>query len=293
VENHGTEKTDFCKGEGVSEQKGKAIQGKRFEFGKNWQRFLSVLNEDRFLEAEKSLKQMLEIDNLNGKSFLDIGSGSGLFSLAARRLGAKVYSFDYDPISVACTMELKRRYFLEDANWTIERGDVLNTDYLNSLGQFDLVYSWGVLHHTGNMWQALENVISLVAPGGKLFLSIYNDQGGSSRRWAALKKFYNQSSRFIQFLITLIFSGYFGLPKLIRRHKSERGMSFWHDLIDWLGGFPFEVAKPEQIFDFYKGRGFLLLKLRTFVGGLRCNEFLFYRLSNNEKIPYNFANTLL
>lgn len=78
-------------------------QGEQFRFGKNWKRFLYSLNEERIIKAERSLKQMLCIDNLEGKSFIDIGSGSGLFSLAARRLGARVYSFDSDPQSVACT----------------------------------------------------------------------------------------------------------------------------------------------------------------------------------------------
>ena len=87
-------------------------EGERFAFGDNWARFLRLLSDERINQAEESLKQMLEVDNLNGKSFLDIGSGSGLFSLAARRLGAKTFSFDYDPQSVACTRELKRRYIL-------------------------------------------------------------------------------------------------------------------------------------------------------------------------------------
>jgi len=98
---------------------GKKTSDARFQFGKNWQRFLSILDEERISEAERSLKEMLEIDNLHGKTFVDIGSGSGLFSLAARRLGAKVHSFDYDPVSVACTKELKRRYFNDDSKWSI------------------------------------------------------------------------------------------------------------------------------------------------------------------------------
>src|SRR5918911_286314 len=123
-------------------------RGERFEFGRNWAKFLALLNEQRIADAENSLRQMLECEDLKGRSFLDIGSGSGLFSLAARRLGARVHSFDYDPHSVACTMELRRRFCPEDAAWTVETGSALDADYLKRLGRFDVVYSWGVLHHT-------------------------------------------------------------------------------------------------------------------------------------------------
>lgn len=141
-------------------------QGQRFAFGANWSRFLRALDEERIGRAEASVKEMLGLERLDGMRFLDAGSGSGLFSLAARRLGAQVHSFDYDPQSVACTAELKRRYFANDPAWVVERGSVLDRDYLSRLGRFDIVYSWGVLHHTGAMWQALENVAPLVAGGG-------------------------------------------------------------------------------------------------------------------------------
>lgn len=141
-------------------------QGQRFAFGQNWSNFLRTLDDERILEAERSLKQMLEVESLRDKRFVDVGSGSGLFSLAARRLGASVHSFDYDPQSVACTSELKRRFFPGDPQWTVEEGSVLDDDYLASLGRFDVVYSWGVLHHTGAMWKALENVTHLCAGGG-------------------------------------------------------------------------------------------------------------------------------
>lgn len=84
-------------------------KGQRFKFGANWKGFLAVLNEERIVLAEQSLRNMLDMD-LKGTRFLDVGSGSGLFSLAARRLGATVHSFDYDPQSVACTEELRHRY---------------------------------------------------------------------------------------------------------------------------------------------------------------------------------------
>jgi 2-polyprenyl-6-hydroxyphenyl methylase/3-demethylubiquinone-9 3-methyltransferase len=264
----------------------------RFAFGRNWVRFLSSLNEDRIRTAENSLQGMLEVETLKGKRFLDGGCGSGLFSLAARRLGAQVHSFDYDPQCVECGRELKRRYFGDDAAWTIEEGSVLDREYLKALGRFDVVYSWGVLHHTGAMWEALENVADCVAEGGFLFLSIYNDQGGTSRRWRTLKRTYNRSPGMVRGLIVaacLVHSWWRPLLKdLLRGRPGESWSNYWHqrgmspisDAIDWAGGYPFEVAKPEQIFEFYRDRGFLLKTLKTSGGGMGCNEYVFCRTAS-------------
>jgi 2-polyprenyl-3-methyl-5-hydroxy-6-metoxy-1,4-benzoquinol methylase len=260
--------------------------GDRFSFGANWARFLSVLDDDRIEEAKSSLKQMLNVESLKGRSFLDVGSGSGLFSLAARLLAARVHSFDFDPQSAACTAELKQRYFEGDNAWLVESGSVLDREYLSRLGQFDVVYSWGVLHHTGRMWEALENVVPLVKPNGLLFISIYNNQGGATRRWKFLKRVYNKHPALRnplivytlvrQWTLTFLRDAFHGNPLTSwQKYKTMRGMSAWHDVVDWIGGYPFEVAKPEEIFEFYRGAGFNLEKLRTCGGGLGCNEFVF------------------
>ena len=175
--------------------------GQRFEFGKNWTWFLATLTDAKIEQAVHSLEDMLEAADLRGARFLDIGSGSGLFSLAARRLGAQVCSLDYDPHSVACTRELRRRYFPDDPEWIVESGSALDEAYIRSLGRFDIVYSWGVLHHTGKMWAALANAAIPVAGGGKLFIAIYNDQGTPSRRWTKVKRAYNTLPKPLRFLV--------------------------------------------------------------------------------------------
>jgi SAM-dependent methyltransferase len=234
------------------------------------------------------------VPDLCGKRFLDIGSGSGLFSLAARRMGATVHSFDYDAESVACTRYLRHCYFPGDNHWDVEQGDVLDVSYLRSLGQFDIVYAWGVLHHTGNLWQALGNIVPLVASGGMLYIAIYNDQGGASRRWRAIKRRYNRSGRPGKTATLLGIAVFWELrAALIRasrlqnplpfdewsQKKRNRGMSVWHDLVDWVGGYPFEVAKPEEVFDFLRVRGFTLRRITT-SGGHGCNQYVLERASD-------------
>ncbi|HEX8173733.1 MAG TPA: class I SAM-dependent methyltransferase [Pyrinomonadaceae bacterium] len=265
-------------------------RGERFKFGENWSRFLSLLDDTRIAEAEKSLRNMLGVENLEGLMFLDIGSGSGLFSLAARRLGARVHSFDFDPQSVACTTELRRRFFPDDADWKVEEGSALDAGYVQSLGKFDVVYSWGVLHHTGQMWRALENAQTAVTPGGKLFIAIYNDTGSQAARWKWIKRTYNNLPRPLRLPFTLAVIAPDEIKAMLRsavtlkpqkyiqswtRYESNRGMNRWRDIVDWVGGYPYEVATPEEIFDFYRERGFSLVKLRCGHVGLGCNEFVF------------------
>ena len=262
----------------------------RFQFGENWGRFIANLTEEQIVEGEKSLKTMLRVESLEGKRFLDIGSGSGLFSLAAMRLGASaVRSFDYDKESVKCARELKRRYFPHSNNWQIEQGSALDQAYLLTLGKFDIVYSWGVLHHTGDMWRALQNVLLPLEKGGYLFISIYNDQGRMSIFWAGMKRAYNALPRGLRFLV-LVPSFFLvhgtklagdllrGTPlRMFKNDGRSRGMSLWRDLVDWVGGYPFEVSRPDDIIEFYLSKGLELRRLKTVGSGHGCNEFVFQK----------------
>jgi 2-polyprenyl-6-hydroxyphenyl methylase/3-demethylubiquinone-9 3-methyltransferase len=265
-------------------------RGERFAFGENWRRFLATVDEKRIADAAFSLSSALGTSSLAGRSFLDAGCGSGLFSLAAHRLGASVVSFDFDPASVACAEDLRRRFGGTAASWTIGEGSVLDETFLASLGSFDVVYSWGVLHHTGALWRAMDLVTARVKPGGSLYVSIYNDQGRASRGWLAVKQAYNRLPPGLRWIVLGPSFLFLWGPRFVidtakgnpvrtwRGYDAEgRGMSPWHDVVDWVGGLPFEVARPEEVFDFCRERGFDLRVLRTVGGRLGCNEFVFER----------------
>lgn len=266
--------------------------GTRFKFGANWARFLFILDDERIAAAEASIKEMLGAVSLRGLRFLDIGSGSGLFSLAARRLGATVHSFDFDPQSVACAQELKRRYFPGDGAWRIEEGSALDRTYLDSLGKFDIVYCWGVLHHTGAMWLAIENAICCVADErGRLYIAIYNDQGWRSHLWWFVKFFYNRlphclrapyvgivtvTSHFLAVVkFTIKLKPMAAITPLFTR-KRGRGMSAKYDKTDWVGGFPYEFTAFETLKSYLEARGFTLINAKR-TTTLGCSELVLQR----------------
>ncbi len=262
----------------------------RFAFGKNWQSFLAELDEDRIDQAVKSLQQLLGFETLEGKRFMDLGCGSGLFSLAAQRLGADVISIDYDKFSVACSEELRKRFGSDSQQWDIKEGSVLDSVLMQSLGHADVVYSWGVLHHTGAMDKAISMAAERTKQNGLFCLAIYNDQGGASRRWLRIKQIYNSLPSWLRFLWVLAVAGIyeckFALARLVRLRnplpfrdwhakRQDRGMSAWHDWVDWIGGLPFEFAKPEEIVVPLRQRGFALENLRTVANGWGCDEYVF------------------
>lgn len=266
--------------------------GERFAFGQNWARYLDLIDDARIREAEESLKTMLEVETLQGMRFLDIGSGSGLFSLAARRLGARVHSFDYDPESVACTAELRYRYRPNDPLWMIGEASALDGEYLRSIGAFDVVYSWGVLHHTGRMWEALEKALLPLTPGGKLFIAIYNDTGKETARWRQIKRIYNGLPRALKtpFIVALLVPAQiksaivaaltFRVGEYIEswtNNADKRGMNRWRDIVDWIGGYPYEAATVEEIFAFYGARGCTMTRLKRDSYRLGPNEFVFVK----------------
>ena len=273
----------------ASQHSAEVRSGERFTFGENWHDFLRTVDESRIRESTAALQQMLGLASLDGLRFIDIGSGSGLSSLAAHRLGADVTSFDYDPSSVGCTLEMRDRYARDSPRWRVMHGSALDAAFLESLGKFDVVYSWGVLHHTGAMWPAIENVTTLVVPNGRLFIALYNDQGVWSQRWTRIKRIYCSGS-VGKLAMASIFVPWWTFRSAvsdvvrgrapwhsIATYGKNRGMSAWHDWHDWLGGYPFEAAKPEAIILPIQQQGFTLTNLNTQYGSVGCVEYVFRR----------------
>ncbi|HYJ77976.1 MAG TPA: class I SAM-dependent methyltransferase [Longimicrobiaceae bacterium] len=257
-----------------------------FGFGRNWQRYLDeAFSEERVGTAVASLRTLLGARDLAGRTFLDIGCGSGLFSLAAHRLGARVTSFDVDDDSVACARRLHEREG-RPATWTVGTGSVLDEAFLAALPRADVVYSWGVLHHTGAMWPAIANAAGRVAPGGTFAIGIYNRLEGrrGSDAWARLKRWYCRAPRWQAALWENAYVGGRLLRmavvgrnpvRYVREYRQNRGMSWRRDVTDWLGGYPYEAATPGQVLEFVRERfGYALVRQNVNLA-LGVSEFVF------------------
>ncbi|MCX5638423.1 MAG: methyltransferase domain-containing protein [Planctomycetota bacterium] len=255
-----------------------------FNFGKNWQDFSEhSLDQTQFTSALESLDQLIGKYRITGKSFLDIGCGSGLFAISAAQLGAhKVVGIDISRQSISASLQNKQRSAPQSQIEFFHRS--IFDKSLSQLGQFDIVYAWGVLHHTGNMYQALELAAQMVKLNGILAIAIYN-RHWSSPVWKIIKRFYNFAPQFIQWLMIRLFYGIIALAKFIVTGKNpftnkRRGMNFFYDVVDWVGGYPYEYASRKKMEKFMEKIGFDLIKFNKAPVPTGCNEFVFTRANH-------------
>lgn len=253
-----------------------------FSFGKNWEGFIdSYLTEERIAISKEHILRFLGRNNLEGKYVLDVGCGSGLSSLAAIRARAtRVVSFDIDPYSVETTQRL-RNMERSPSNWAVLQGSVLDRDFLSTLEPADIVYSWGVLHHTGSMWQAIKNTMSLVKPDGLIYIALYTTTP-ESPYWTRIKRDYNRTSWLGRRILELWYiTKYTVVPQLrirrspiefMRNYKRTRGMAYLTDVRDWLGGWPYEDATEDEVKAFFEEHGFSLVRIDA---GEANAEYLF------------------
>lgn len=259
----------------------------RYEFGRNWAEFIEKnFNEERIEEAKQHLLGFLKLDSLRGKTMIDIGCGSGLHSLAAHRAGAEqILSFDYDPNSVATTAKL-REFAGNPSNWEVKQGSVLDRAYMETLGKFDLTYSWGVLHHTGEMWKAIDNARVTMKDDGMFYIALYTTDvyvNPTADYWMEIKRKYNQSGAFTRRIMEWQYAMRFTILPALRTGKNPipmllgwrqpRGMTYWTDVKDWLGGYPMEFAGIAETKQFCSEN--LGLELLNINAGEANTEYLF------------------
>lgn len=265
-------------------------QNTHFEFGKNWSEYSKHITDQEIADAGRELTRLIGTDSLQGLSFLDIGCGSGIHSLAALRLGAdRIHAIDVDPDSVETSRTTIDKHWKGD-NFDVDLINVFDPDFSN-LPRFDIVYSWGVLHHTGAMWDAIEKAASQVVPGGQFIIAIYR-KTPLCGFWKWEKKLFTSSGNFVRTILTSVYAALKILRDLVRLknpatkirqyNQGKRGMHWKTDIVDWLGGYPYESASAEEIANFVEPRGFTLQysnKTRPEIGifGSGCAEYRFVK----------------
>jgi 2-polyprenyl-3-methyl-5-hydroxy-6-metoxy-1,4-benzoquinol methylase len=265
-----------------------ALNTGHFRFGENWRSFSTLIDEPRIAEAVRGLQKLISAEDLEGKRFLDIGCGSGLSMVAALRLGAtEVVGTDIDPDSILAARDVLSRFAATKA-WHLRRCNVFDMES-NAFGIFDVVYGWGVLHHTGDMWSALIKTGTLVKQNGLLVLALYH-KTPMCRFWRIEKRFYANAPAWQQRVVRSLYKGTLALRLIMsgqHSNKYSRGMDRHHDVHDWLGGYPYESTLPQQVVQRLENNGFAIEKvLENCAGsvgllGTGCDEYVARR---NQRI---------
>lgn len=250
-----------------------------FNFGKNWLNYSKTIKDEDLEIMKESLINLIGLENIKDKTFLDIGCGSGLFSIAAKKLRTKkVVGIDILPDSIKSSEENKERFNVQGIYF--KQLSILDNQ-VKTLEKFDIVYAWGSLHHTGEIWKAIENTTHCVENNGLLILAIYNKHW-TSPIWKRIKYFYNISPKFIKSIMIFAFYYIIATAKSLVTRKNpfqkKRGMNFYYDIIDWLGGYPYEYASKDKMVDFVDKYGFKLIKFNKAGVPTGCNEFVFKKI---------------
>ena len=258
-----------------------------FAFGKNWASYAAQIDEPRIEEATKWLLKLIPAEEFKGRSFLDIGCGSGLHALSAARLGtSRIMAIDIDPDSVATSNAVLSSNNIKTP-WLTETMSVFDLDP-KCHGTFDIVYSWGVLHHTGNMWEAVGKAASMVSPNGLLAIALYR-KTHMDPFWKLEKRIYAHAPQIVQNVIRALYIAAFRLVtfvtggnfhEYVANYKSSRGMDFYHDVHDWLGGYPYETTLAPEVEAKLSGFGFKAERVFARpvshgILGSGCDEFVY------------------
>ena len=264
----------------------------QFDFGSNWRAFSRhALTAERVQQAKGDFSDLLGEIQLQNRSFVDIGFGQGLSLLTATAMGARSVGCDINPVCAAVLKENQSRAFpeLDTRAIPVVVGSILEESVVAALreqatteqsGTYDIVHSWGVLHHTGDMETAIRNAASLVGPDGNFIIAIYN-RHWSSGPWTVIKRAYVRSPKGSQRLIIgLLWPAIFIAKWLVTGRsplRQTRGMDFYYNVVDWVGGYPYEYGSIEEIKRRVEALGFATERVIPAEVPTGCNEFVFRR----------------
>jgi 2-polyprenyl-6-hydroxyphenyl methylase/3-demethylubiquinone-9 3-methyltransferase len=237
------------------------VTKRRFAFGKNWLSYTKrSLNGPRLTKAVEAFERLFAGIELKGRSFLDVGFGQGLTTAIAASKGCKVMAIDIDPDNIKALQTTAEALGLDPSLIQVQVASILDESLVARYqDHFDIVHSWGVLHHTGQMETAIANTCRMVRRGGYLIIAIYN-RHWSSPFWKGVKYTYNICPGPIQRLMVLVFYPIVYTAK-------------------WLvtGKDPYEYASIDQVRQMVEPYGFTAVRIRPAGVPTGCNEFIFRR----------------
>ncbi len=267
-----------------------ASTGHQFDFGENWQEFSrNALTAGRVAQARSEFMELMAPLDLNGLSFVDIGFGQGLSLMTAAALGARSVGCDINPKCQAALAQ-NLRFFPELSQAPpVVVGSILDPAVVEALrkaipsASYDVVHSWGVLHHTGDLHRAIGNAACLVSPHGHLVVAIYN-RHWTSKLWLAVKRTYVSCPRWIQrALVAVLYPVIYGAKWAVTSGdpaRQQRGMDFYYNVVDWVGGYPYEYASIQETRKAVEALGFTMEKAIPAEVPTGCNQFVFKRIPN-------------
>lgn len=149
----------------------------RAEFSREWfdeidARFVDAARH--FAHDERPFGRIIPFDAITGKKVLEIGCGMGLHTELMARAGAEVTALDISPKSVAAT---KARLALKGLTADVREVDAETLDIQN---EYDLIWSWGVIHHSSRTGRVLRNLYGALKPGAQLRFMVYSLDGAEA-----------------------------------------------------------------------------------------------------------------
>ena len=241
-------------------------------------RFYDVVWTEYIPEYEKSEEHwqlFYSPEEIKGKRVLDAGCGTGIFSIIFARNGAaEVIGLDISPGSLTTARHLKDNFKLDNVHF--QQADMLQLPFPNQ--SFDIVWAWGTVHHTLNPWQAMEELLRVLKPGGSILLAIYTKTKITFLHEIIRKTLIKTSRKTWQPLAKIM--AFFRGPVVAifkKREKSRQGEKLEELIFDWYFVPIRHHYYPREIKDFLEQKGLTIEKFLPASGRFDSTSNFIYK----------------